>query len=319
MSGIPSKAIYKPENRYKYNGIELNSDFDLNSYETLNRNLDPQLGRWWQIDPKADASLAESPYVSMGNNPISHIDPLGDLFFGLFGSTKEQRQAARDAAEQTGGVVKNKLKRSISVEYDETHQAYNPETGSVGITVSHRTLRFRENGRLDLGSRLGNYWYDEQVELEKNTILNADGTRRPRPFPGTAEYVAVESMLVPLPPIVKLLGGRTTTLYRAVSKAELDDIAVNGLRTVPGGYESGKLFATTATDAARFGRNNFGFDGLSNTIIQVKVPVKTMRFAEKSVMDGMNAVKLPANGLQTIKNVKALNFSPYVKPGWGPL
>ena len=105
--------------------------------------------------------------MSMGNNPISHTDPLGDLFFGLFGSTKEQRQAARDAAEQTGGVVRNKLKRSISVEYDETHQAYNPETGSVGITVSHRTLRFRENGRLDLGSRLGNYWYDEQVELEK--------------------------------------------------------------------------------------------------------------------------------------------------------
>ena len=32
-------------------------------------------------------------------------------------------------------------------------------------------------------------------------------------------------------------------VYRAVSKAELDDIVANGLRTISGGYETGKLFA----------------------------------------------------------------------------
>ncbi|MCK7560224.1 hypothetical protein MKQ70_37075 [Chitinophaga sedimenti] len=76
MSGISSKAIYNPENRYKFNGIELNSDFDLYSYEARYRNLDPQIGRWWQIDPKPSVGI--SPFASMDLNPILNSDFLGD-------------------------------------------------------------------------------------------------------------------------------------------------------------------------------------------------------------------------------------------------
>lgn len=49
----------------------------------------------------------------------------------------------------------------------------------------------------------------------------------------------------------------TTTLYRAVSSAELTDIGQNGFRMAPGSYETGKLFAISAEDAAQFGKNNF--------------------------------------------------------------
>jgi hypothetical protein len=70
--------------------------------------------------------------------------------------------------------------------------------------------------------------------------------------------------------LLKLL--RSTTIYRAVSKAELDDIAAFGLRNKAGAYETGKLFAPTVKEAAQFGKNNFIFDGLPNTIIKVRVP-----------------------------------------------
>jgi RHS repeat-associated protein len=81
MAGISSKAASfgNPENKYKFNGIEQNTDFDLTTYEAFYRTNDPQIGRWWQIDPKAEANLYLSPYTSMDNNPILKSDPLGDI------------------------------------------------------------------------------------------------------------------------------------------------------------------------------------------------------------------------------------------------
>lgn len=76
MSGISSKAAGKIENKKKFNGYEFNNDFDINLYESFYRTNDPQLGRFWQIDPKAIDEI--SPYASMSNNPILNVDVLGD-------------------------------------------------------------------------------------------------------------------------------------------------------------------------------------------------------------------------------------------------
>ena len=50
-----------------------------NHYTTEFRQLDPRLGRWFSVDPRAAEQPWQSPYCSMGNNPINLNDPLGDI------------------------------------------------------------------------------------------------------------------------------------------------------------------------------------------------------------------------------------------------
>jgi RHS repeat-associated protein len=81
MAGISNhalKGLNYPENRKKYNGIEFTDELDLNWYDAQLRNLDPQIGRWNQIDPKIENMEMWSPYVSNYDNPIRYNDFLGD-------------------------------------------------------------------------------------------------------------------------------------------------------------------------------------------------------------------------------------------------
>jgi len=66
--------------RYGYQGSEKDNEVkgNGNSYTTHFRQLDPRLGRWLTIDPKASSLPWQSPYCSMDNNPILLNDVLGD-------------------------------------------------------------------------------------------------------------------------------------------------------------------------------------------------------------------------------------------------
>jgi len=78
---VSTEAMGLTKQPYKYQGIELEKNFGLETYETFYRGLDPQIGRFNSIDPKAEKYYSTSPYVSMDNNPILNVDPRGDDWF----------------------------------------------------------------------------------------------------------------------------------------------------------------------------------------------------------------------------------------------
>ncbi|WP_338791959.1 RHS repeat-associated core domain-containing protein [Bernardetia sp. MNP-M8] len=77
--GMGMKGLEKENDlAYQFNGmIEREKAFGLELYETANRGYDPQIGRFWQVEPLADLFVGINVYQFGYNNPIYYNDPSG--------------------------------------------------------------------------------------------------------------------------------------------------------------------------------------------------------------------------------------------------
>jgi RHS repeat-associated protein len=84
-------------NRYKYQTKEVDNYFDYNILDFGARHYDPATARWTVYDP---ASQYATPFIAMGGNPVSGIDPTGTVSHRLSDAQANLQQAQ----EQMGAV-----------------------------------------------------------------------------------------------------------------------------------------------------------------------------------------------------------------------
>ncbi|WP_447635418.1 DUF6443 domain-containing protein [Flavobacterium microcysteis] len=79
--GNPQPFIPVLPYNYKYNGKELQEELGLNLYDYGNRNYDPAIGRFMNMDRFAEKYYHVNPYQYGANNPVVYNDIKGDSIY----------------------------------------------------------------------------------------------------------------------------------------------------------------------------------------------------------------------------------------------
>ena len=169
-----------PENQYKYNGKEYQSETQWFDYEW--RNYDASLGRFNSIDPHADRYLSMSPYNYAFNNPILFVDPDGrdgTLYLQVLtdedGKVSEAaKQGIADAVNKLiADFVENGIEASIRISYgndiisrDDFENSYEHEKGDSYTLIGTAA-------QLATATKVA---YDKGWEYLGNSINSVDGT-----------------------------------------------------------------------------------------------------------------------------------------------
>jgi len=109
---------------------------NVNCYDYGARFYDPALGRWHVADPMEQY---DSPYIYVGNNPVSFIDPSG-----MFGE------------DYNNGLYKTVVDRSGTIIY------HDPNDPDKGIYESPDGIQGRDgntDGLMQIGVERPDQWY----------------------------------------------------------------------------------------------------------------------------------------------------------------
>jgi RHS repeat-associated protein len=147
-----SSSSSTPDDDYKFTGHQRDAELDLDYM--LARNYDPLIGRFMQVDPHYFNYSDISPYIYVGNNPLSFIDPTG-----------------RDWYDINGSIVWFDQSGTLEIEFDGKMETY--ESLGKNVLVSYHNRDSDGNEEINTAIHmlyLESNTFNASARIEGNTI-----------------------------------------------------------------------------------------------------------------------------------------------------
>lgn len=145
-------------NRFKYQGKELQDELGMQLYDFHARQYDPQIGRFWGIDP---ADQFPSGYTGMANDPANNIDPTGMIAKGIVaGQSLNNLQSQHNVGGVSVDLVKFEYDMQsendairLKKELEAAYYAYRNAVASTGNPTIYYTSDGNYSGNIPDGSQ----------------------------------------------------------------------------------------------------------------------------------------------------------------------
>jgi RHS repeat-associated protein len=171
---IESRSLVVGEShRFGFNGKE--NDRDADAYDFGARMYNSKIGRWWSVDPLANAFANESPYIFAGNNPVFYIDHGG--LFKWPGDEKQQAEYEKQYPKLTaylkdGGLTKllqnEDIRAGLRITGKFSNEQIDNLIGTYGTGIEIIPYQLCEGDNCDIGEINGYLDYRNEPMKDPN-------------------------------------------------------------------------------------------------------------------------------------------------------